>query len=43
MVLMGLWALGVAARPWSGSVHVLAAVAVALLLVELVKSRRASR
>jgi len=43
IVLAGLWALGMATSASGGFVHVLAVVAVALLLVELVTNRRASR
>jgi hypothetical protein len=36
-----VWTLGVATSMSGGFIHLLAALAVALLLVELVKSRRA--
>jgi hypothetical protein len=42
IVLAGLWVLGLATSALGGFVHVLAVVAVALLLVEFVTNRRVS-
>jgi uncharacterized membrane protein YqgA involved in biofilm formation len=42
IVLAALWGLGMATSALGGFVHVLAVVAVALLLIELVTKRRVS-